>query len=632
MIYGRTLGPIELVVDGQPADDKLMWRKNAALLVYLASSPKRTRSKDHLTGLLWPDKPEPTARHSLREAIRVIRRAVGEGGIDTDHDQVRLHADVVRLDTEEFRECEEREDLAGATALVHGPFLEGFTVPDASPFEDWLTAERLNWQHRSVVALVAHAEALTRHGHVRAAGDAALQALRLDPTSDAALRSAMSALVLSGDRAGALRQYDQFVNDIAETGREPGEEIQELAARVRAEREWRLPADVPARNTEGAELRRAPLVGRHDELRQLVDTFDYCRNTGRSGACVIESEAGLGKTRLLEELVGRARLGGASTSAVRAVHADQDAPWNALLGLARGGMLDAPGLVTAAPEAIAAFATRIPEWADRFGMPKVKDQHVGTAFTELLRAIANEQPIVLVLDDAHWMDRQSLRALVGAVRDLATAPLLLCFGIRPQPDQDELNDLRSRLGRDLAGVAVTLHPLGTDALASLVQWALPAYDEREVKRLVKRLSIDSAGIPLLALEVLHAVALGMDSGAIIGAWPQSGITLDETLPGDLPDAIVAAIRVGFRRLSKNAQSVLGAVSVLGDRVDRPTLAAVLPLEEDPLLTALDELEWQRWLHAEPRGYSFVARIVREVVARDMLTDGQRQRIQAAAAR
>jgi hypothetical protein len=60
-----------------------------------------------------------------------------------------------------------------------------------------------------------------------------------------------------------------------------------------------------------------------------------------------------------------------------------------------------------------------------------------------------------------------------------------------------------------------------------------------------------------------------------------------------------------------------------------TLGDATGLEDDALAGALDELEWQRWLSAEPRGYSFVARIVRDVVERDMLTPGQRQRILAA---
>jgi hypothetical protein len=54
------------------------------------------------------------------------------------------------------------------------------------------------------------------------------------------------------------------------------------------------------------------------------------------------------------------------------------------------------------------------------------------------------------------------------------------------------------------------------------------------------------------------------------------------------------------------------------------------LGPDEAALALDELEWHRWLVAEPRGYSFVARIVRRVIERDMVTAGQRRRVLAAA--
>jgi hypothetical protein len=75
---------------------------------------------------------------------------------------------------------------------------------------------------------------------------------------------------------------------------------------------------------------------------------------------------------------------------------------------------------------------------------------------------------------------------------------------------------------------------------------------------------DSAGLPLLAVELLRAVALGLDLGTIAGAWPEPLRTLDQSLPGDLPDAVVAAIRVAFRRLSPEAQRVLVSAAVLGD--------------------------------------------------------------------
>jgi hypothetical protein len=75
--------------------------------------------------------------------------------------------------------------------------------------------------------------------------------------------------------------------------------------------------------------------------------------------------------------------------------------------------------------------------------------------------------------------------------------------------------------------------------------------------------------------------------------------------------------------------VLTAAAVLGDLTTPVLLARALGLEPREIARALDELEWHRWLLAEPRGYSFVARIVRQVVERDMLTPGQRRRIMEA---
>jgi hypothetical protein len=177
---------------------------------------------------------------------------------------------------------------------------------------------------------------------------------------------------------------------------------------------------------------------------------------------------------------------------------------------------------------------------------------------------------------------------------------------------------------------VRLDALSVGAVRQLARWALPSYGEVELDRVTRRVATDSAGIPLLAVELLQAVAAGLDLRDTKGAWPEPLKTLDQTLPGELPDAIVAAVRVNFRRLSADAQRLLVAAAVLGDRVPEATLGRATGFAGEPLAAALDELEWQRWLAAEPRGYGFVARIVRDVVNRDMVTAGQRQRIRDAA--
>ena len=130
------------------------------------------------------------------------------------------------------------------------------------------------------------------------------------------------------------------------------------------------------------------------------------------------------------------------------------------------------------------------------------------------------------------------------------------------------------------------------------------------------------------MEICQAIAQGLDVSATSGggAWPKPFKTLDQTMPGDLPDTIVAAIRVGFNTLSPAAAAALKAAAVIGERVPADRIGRAARLVGPALDAALDELEWRRWVVADPRGYSFVARIVREVVERDMVTEGERQRL------
>ncbi|MEE9246930.1 MAG: AAA family ATPase [Gemmatimonadota bacterium] len=633
MICFRTLGPVELTVDGAAAPAELLWRKNLALLVYLARSPARARTRDHLVGLLWGDKAESAARHSLNEAVRVIRKYTGDGGLESEAGQLRLAEGAVQMDTDQLEALVADEDWDGAAELVAGEFLEGFFVPGSSDFEDWLHGERTSWRRQCVEVLLKRGERLLSAGNVREAASSGERALALEPTSGAAVRLAMRSTALAGDRAGALAIYEALVAQLEEElGIGPDEETRALAERVRRERSWRLPERVEMGEEPGALSRRTPLIGRDAELGRLLEAWETTRLTRRASMGVIEGDPGTGKTRLAEEVVARARLDGATVGAVWAVEADMTEAWSGLLALGRSGLLDAPGIEAASPAALAAFASHVPELAQRFSAVTegVAPMPLGRSFSEVLEIIAGDQPTLLLIDDAQWVDRDSLLALGAVLRDCADVPVLVLLAASSHPPREELDDLRAHIGRELAGVAVRLGLLPVDALRELARWALPSYNAVELDRVTRRLVTDSAGFPLLAVEILHAVALGLDVGAIHSAWPEPFRTLDQTLPSDLPDAVVAAIRVGFRRLSQSAQRVLAAAAVLVDRVDRPTLARATGLSEDELLAALDDLEWHRWIVAETRGYSFVARLARDVVARDMLTPGQRQRIEQAA--
>src|SRR5438046_7530210 len=157
-VYCRVLGPARVTVDGADAPPELLWRKHLALLVYLARSPRRSRTREHLVGLLWSDRDERQARHSLSEALRLFRRILGDEQVHADVDQIRLGADAVTLDCDRFVESCGRGDWQAAAALVEGDFLEGLAVPGANEFESWLGVERVRWRSQALEALVRYAE------------------------------------------------------------------------------------------------------------------------------------------------------------------------------------------------------------------------------------------------------------------------------------------------------------------------------------------------------------------------------------------------------------------------------------------------------------------------------------------
>src|SRR2546426_12441523 len=106
---------------------------------------------------------------------------------------------------------------------------------------------------------------------------------------------------------------------------------------------------------------------------------------------------------------------------------------------------------------------------------------------------SSDLPVLVLVDDAQWVDRESLLALGAVARDLTPAPLFFLFTITAQPPRAELDALRVRIGRELLGAAVRLESLSGDALRALARWALPGYNDVELDRVARRAATDSAG-------------------------------------------------------------------------------------------------------------------------------------------
>src|SRR5205814_39364 len=139
-------------------------------------------------------------------------------------------------------------------------------------------------------------------------------------------------------------------------------------------------------------------------------------------------------------------------------------------------------------------------------------------------------------------------------------------------------EVNAAAGLPEAGVGLRLGRLDGTALGALASWALPTYGPAAVERLVGRLERDTAGIPLLAVAMLEAVAGGYKLAPEAPAWPSPQRTLVDSLPNDLPPAVVGVVCMRFRQLPAAAQQVLGAAAALGERVDTAQLATATRLD------------------------------------------------------
>lgn len=621
LVTARLLGSPQILIDGAPPPAELMWRKHLALCIVLWMAPERTRSRDQLIGLLWSDKPDGSARHSLNEALRVVRRTVGSETIESVGDYIRWLAPT-ELDIDDFARFERTTPDAAAN-LVMGPFCDGLAVADASEFESWLQSERDRWQARSLDALVRAGVEAEGRGDARAACAFAQRAMELDPHSNAATQALMRAHWLTGDRTAALMVGGRFEKRLAEElGSLPDEQTTALIDRVKRSRTPERPAG--AANPE----RQVPLVGRDDSLGRLLAGWRSVDSTPTPRLLTITGAQGTGRSRLLEELTARAVLEGATVASLRAVEADRLNADAAAIGLARHGLGVAPGIAAAPPAALATFLQRIPSWNDHlFAAHSSQPIPVRDAFEAIVHALAAERPLMLAIDDADRLHPEELRWLEAILRDAPGLDLTLVVTATVGAAGDAIDSLIRRAGRESPGVAIRLEPLSAVEMRRLVDVVVESWDDDARDRLARRLLVESAGLPALAIDVLQAVHRG---GSFEGAapWPEPDQTLDATLPGALPEPQAAALRVAFRRLGAEAQRMLVAASLLEEPFtadDAGTIAdlGVVAARD----AALDALEWDGWIALDGRGYSFPARAKRRLVRNELMTPGLRRRLE-----
>jgi tetratricopeptide (TPR) repeat protein len=501
----EVLGTPRLVLAGKPIRTTPF---HVALLSRLLLEDGDTIGRAEAARLLWPDSPLSSARHNLSQVLYSLKKATGGFALVYGTPQ-ELRLGGISSDIADLRVAIAQSDWPTADRLCRGPLLDRFFLPRASVFNDWVDSQRFR-----LAALAAEVA----------------EGLRLE---------------------GLSTQAAGFESRIGSSTVAWGDI------------EMRLPLDTPAHERAAPQDARsgggaassergwAPFIGRRETLAQLEQLFVRSTTSGFTTVAV-EGEPGIGKTAVTERFARRRALRGSYVLTARAFLAEQNVPfgvvaqWVRELGRQHFGALGEPWIDILTD----AFPGLILDLDGRRGTASAPggEYRILEALRRLFLHVADQQPLLLVLDDAPLADPASLSFVHYFSRRSAPAPVLFVatvripslLGTEPFPSWPEVYHLK-------------VDPLPLRDVESLMcrlsgSSVRPSADE------VAELSRRTGGNPLLLVSLLG--------------------TRGANSPTAIPDSIMAFFVPRLEALSADAGLLLAAISIAGDRIDFEVAATI----------------------------------------------------------
>jgi predicted ATPase len=568
--------------------------KTLPLWSYLLLHRRQPVKRATLAFALWPDEPEKTTRANLRRHLQELRRILPSASAgqefligDTESLQWNLAADYW-LDVAEFEQQSASNDsLAGAVALYSGDLLE-------SVYDDWLFYERerlRNLYFSDLSQLILKSRAQRDYP---AAIEYARQVVNRDPLREDAVRQLMHLRYESGDRSGALQEYELFARRLrAELDVEPMPETLTLHEAIvlnallpGATRENEGPLLV-AEKVAPAVL---PFVGRELEMEQLRGWWSRAAR-GRGTIVLVGGEAGVGKSRLVAELAAQAEHEGARV--LFGSTGFEPVPYQAVTQALRSA-LPLVAALDIEPLWLSALASLLPELRTRrlaanrqlpVLAPLAPDRERTRLFDGIARALeglAQPRPVLLILEDLHWAVGATPALLEFLARRVVSESLLVVVTYREEetPRAHPLRALRRRLQAENLATHIALGRLSAQAVTDLVI-QIPRLSEKTDDPAAK-LYAQSEGHPFFLVELIRNV---LNSGK----FDTDSRRMSLGPPESIPDRIEALIAGRIERLSAPARTLAETAAVVGTAFDMELVREVGGWGEQAALASLGEM-------------------------------------------
>jgi DNA-binding SARP family transcriptional activator len=599
------LGPLE-VVEGDVAQP-LGGAKQRAVLAILILRRGELVSGERLADELWGERAPPTAAKTLQGYISRLRKVLGENVLHTRGRGYVLTLRDGQLDVDQFEQLAREgrhalaagdaasaaERLRSALGLWRGQPLADFV------YEPFAQAEIARLEEAQLVCVEDRIEADLALGRHRQLVIELERLVRERPVRERLRGQLMLALYRAGRQADALDCYQVGRRAMVdELGIEPARALQDLEAAVlRHDGTLDPPLEASASPRAGnsshapdirshEEFAREPVLGREEQLSQLRSGLDAAFD-GRETVFMIGGEAGIGKSRLADELARDARQRGARVVWGRCWEvggAPAYWPWlQALRSLLHDH--DAVDLGAFHGPGGNSLLALLPEQGNRPSAPAPPGlESEGARFqlfdavTWLLRQASGAQPVLIVLDDLHAADTPSLlllQFLAGQLRDAA----LMLVGLYRDDDPSAHGALSACLA-SLAREQITRRMRLTGLTAADTSAMIDSITGRQVADSVARtIHEETEGNPLFVGEIVR----------LLEAEGRLEQPLDEPRRGrQLPDTVRQVIDQRLRRLTPDCRGLLEVASTLGREFGIKELAAVAEIDEDAVLELFDE--------------------------------------------
>ncbi|MGH7592587.1 MAG: ATP-binding protein [Gemmatimonadales bacterium] len=612
---------------GSPAAT-LRTSKSLALLSYLTLEPG-AHSRDELATLLWSESSDTAAHASLRQALTQLRGLLGDG-LRADRDRVEITGDVA-CDVRDFLvACDGTPAAAAAFDVAH--FMNGITVPRAPVYEEWVDNTRTMLLRRHVQALRSAVHDAMAASRWREAAMLGARWLEDEPLSEEAVRLVAESELMAGDQAAALARVRAYIAGArANHAPQPGAALIALKQRLEAE-PARRPRDPRAAGHTHPEFSPS-LIGRERQWRVLTDVWRDV-SEGRGRIVLLEGEVGMGKTRLAEDWLRWIRAQGGTVLRGRAHDAETAVPYGSMVAALRCAR-DAPGIGGTAPAYLAEVARVLPELHQTYRELPTPGEATDTAersrlfeaVAQLLLALADEAPVVLLIDDLQWCDSETCALVHFLMQRLVTASVAVVLTVR-------LGDLdreapAARLFRALRAPAgasiIPVTPLtGAEVLQLVCESGAPGPDKR-VRRLAAGLHHATEGNPLHVVELLkmlvagNALGLDVDSGEWF-AWDNGETDDDGGVP--VPQAVRDVIAARVARIPGEMRDFVATTAVRGRPCHSALLAQVHGVSRLRASALCDELVERLLMREDDGGYTCAHPVIGHVV-RATLTKSRR---------